>query len=125
MKQNKEGCILILVIHPNDIPERLFRDWVGSRYMVAMVKVNDENQVEVPPEKSRAERARAIASTLSRDPGFKDYILAKMGAVDAPDVAINFIRGWCGIVSRREFATKPEAVDRMFELRDLYAEDQR
>ena len=46
MSQNKEGVILRLSVHPNDCPPDLHTDWVGSRYVVAMVKLNDQDEIE-------------------------------------------------------------------------------
>ena len=41
MMQDKNGTNIKLTIHPNDVPPELHKDWVGSRYMVVMVKVNE------------------------------------------------------------------------------------
>jgi|TARA_R110000744_G_C19115137_1_gene535278 hypothetical protein len=46
MMQDKNGTNIKLTIHPNDVPEQLHKDWVGSRYVVAMVKVNDDGTPE-------------------------------------------------------------------------------
>ena len=42
MMQDKNGTNIRLTIHPNDVPSELHKDWVGSRYMVVMVKVNED-----------------------------------------------------------------------------------
>ena len=42
MMQDKNGTNIRLTIHPNDVPPQLHKDWVGSRYMVVMVKINDD-----------------------------------------------------------------------------------
>jgi len=42
MMQDKNGTNIRLTIHPNDVPQDLHKDWVGSRYMVVMVKVNED-----------------------------------------------------------------------------------
>tara|TARA_R110000796_G_scaffold26400_3_gene73490 strand:- start:927 stop:1169 length:243 start_codon:yes stop_codon:yes gene_type:complete len=42
MMQDKNGTNIKLTIHPNDVPQKLHKDWVGSRYMVVMVKINDD-----------------------------------------------------------------------------------
>jgi hypothetical protein len=42
MMQDKNGTNIRLTIHPNDVPQELHKDWVGSRYMVVMVKVNED-----------------------------------------------------------------------------------
>ena len=42
MMQDKNGTNIRLTIHPNDVPQDLHKDWVGSRYMVVMVKLNED-----------------------------------------------------------------------------------
>ena len=42
MMQDKNGTNIRLTIHPNDVPPELHKDWVGSRYMVVMVKLNED-----------------------------------------------------------------------------------
>tara|TARA_R100000231_G_scaffold82483_1_gene63051 strand:+ start:2789 stop:3016 length:228 start_codon:yes stop_codon:yes gene_type:complete len=42
MMQDKNGTNIKLTIHPNDVPQDLHKDWVGSRYMVVMVKLNED-----------------------------------------------------------------------------------
>ena len=42
MMQDKHGTNIRLTIHPNDVPEALHKDWIGSRYMVATVKLNED-----------------------------------------------------------------------------------
>ena len=42
LKQDATGYVLTVKIHPDEIPEELLRDFVGARYMVAMVRLNDD-----------------------------------------------------------------------------------
>lgn len=123
IRQNKDGVLLVLVIHPTDIPEQLFRDWVGSRYMVAMVKLDDEDQPVVPAAKTDADRALAIAGALARDPDFAVFVEKSGSDGSSEEKVLEFIRNWCGIASRKEFSVNAEAVKRMFHLRDIYADE--
>ena len=50
MSQDKNGTNLRLCIHPDDVPQELHKDWVGSRYMVAMVKIDEEDKPVVSEE---------------------------------------------------------------------------
>ncbi len=43
MSQDKNGITLRLSVHPNDCPKELHTDWVGTRYMVAMVRLQDDD----------------------------------------------------------------------------------
>ena len=44
LKQTKDGYSLSLAVHPDELPDNLMRDFVGSRYMVVMVRINDNEQ---------------------------------------------------------------------------------
>ena len=46
MMQDKNGTNIRLTIHPNDVPPQLHKDWVGSRYMVVLVKLNEDGTPE-------------------------------------------------------------------------------
>ena len=47
MSQTKDGIILRLAVHPHECPPNLHLDWVGSRYMVAMVKLNEHEEIDM------------------------------------------------------------------------------
>ena len=42
LKQDRTGFVLTMAIHPDEIPEELLRDFVGARYGVAMVRIQDD-----------------------------------------------------------------------------------
>ena len=44
LRQTKDGYSLTLSVHPDDLPDDLMRDFVGSRYMVVMVRIGDNEQ---------------------------------------------------------------------------------
>jgi len=44
LRQSKDGYSLTLVIHPDDIPDDLVKDFVGARYVVVMVRLDDEEK---------------------------------------------------------------------------------
>jgi len=41
LKQDRTGYVLTISIHPDEIPEELLRDFVGSRYGCALVRIQD------------------------------------------------------------------------------------
>lgn len=111
MNKSKDGYILKLAIHPNDVPESLLRDLVGSRYMVAMVKLDDENKPVHPPERREQDRAVMSAGMLCRQPEFWKY-LENVGAsfsVSSEKEAIDVVHGILGISSRAELKTNSKA----------------
>ena len=52
MMQDKNGTNIRLTIHPDDVPQELHKDWVGSRYMVVMVKLNDDDTPDTREDKN-------------------------------------------------------------------------
>ena len=43
-RQDKDGYKLTLAVHPDNTPDELMRSWIGSRYQVAMVEIDDNEQ---------------------------------------------------------------------------------
>ena len=52
MMQDKNGTNIRLTIHPDDVPQELHKDWVGSRYIVVMVKLNDDDTPDTREDKN-------------------------------------------------------------------------
>lgn len=77
MSQSKAGTILRLAIHPNEVPANLHTDWVGSRYMVAMVKLNEQDEPEISVEQREVDKLIASAGMLCRNPSFVEFLHTK------------------------------------------------
>jgi hypothetical protein len=123
MSQDRNGIILRLNVHPNDCPPELHTDWVGTRYMVAMVRLNDEEEPETREEFQRVERLIASAGLLCRNPEFGEY-LHDCGLIEDIDpfkiesAAVAAVRKYCGIESRSEFRSNPDARSKFEKLRE-------
>ena len=118
MAQDKNGHILKLSIHPNDLPKDLVLDPLGSRYVMVLAKLNDQDEIETPKDKSEGERAVDIAGLLCRNDRFIHWLYdAGLSMAVSQDGAINAVRQLCGIKSRAEFRTNEEARDKFFELK--------
>jgi len=99
LKQDANGYILQIRIHPNELPEPLFRDFVGSRYMVAMVRLNDDESPTLY-QHSRSTRA----AMLCKNETFQRYLVDQGYTQDANEKgAVNALYEICGIASRSEF----------------------
>jgi hypothetical protein len=122
MSQDKNGVILRLNVHPNDCPKDLHTDWVGSRYMVVMVKLTDDDQMDTR-DFDRIKKMVASAGLLCRNLDFQDFMVqnglmvsgdvlddAKMEAATAAALC-----EYCGIVSRADLA-KDEEGQKQFEV---------
>ena len=118
MAQDKNGHILKLSIHPNDLPKDLVLDPLGSRYMMVLARLNDQDEVVQPKEKSDGDKAVDVAGLLCRNPRFVSWMFDH-GYSSARDQqgAIDGVRSICGIKSRAEFRTNEEARERFFKLK--------
>ena len=115
MRQDKNGYILTLAVHPSDVPDSLLRDWVGSRYQVAMVLLNDQDEPVVPQDKSDGEKAVMKAGLLCREREFQDFIMDKFNVDEWEREGFDEaqcserLRDYCAIQSRSELKTNEHA----------------
>jgi hypothetical protein len=118
MAQDKNGHILKLSIHPNDLPKDLVLDPLGSRYVMVLAKLNDQDEVVQPKDKTDADKAIDIAGLLCRNDRFISWLFDNgySGSRDQQG-AIDGVRELCGVKSRAEFRTNEEARERFFELK--------
>lgn len=119
MSQSKQGTILRLALHPNEVPPSLHTDWVGSRYMIAMVKLSDDDKPEISDQQRETDKLIASAGMLCRNPEFADF-LHDRGYMDdnayiesnydeRESVAVDSLRKTLDITSRSELKTNSQA----------------
>lgn len=122
MTQDKNGHILKLAIHPNDTPEDIMRDLVGTRYMIVAVRMNDEGQ-PVQSESTRVgEHAVKLAATLCGDQRFQTWLAVNQLTDGASEsAAVDFMRAHLGVKSRAELKTNSTARDKLMQIRDEFA----
>lgn len=110
LRQNKDGYILTLNIHPDDIPEDLLRDFVGAHYQVVMVRLNGDNQPLDRQQEYSGDRAVRIAGLLCRNEQFWKYLVEHNEILEEDeDQATEWLRIELGIKSRSELKTNQEA----------------
>lgn len=110
LRQNKDGYILTLNIHPDDIPEDLLRDFVGAHYQVVMVRLNGDNQPLDRQQEYAGDRAVRIAGLLCRNEQFWKYLVEHNEILEEDeDQATEWLRIELGIKSRSELKTNQEA----------------
>ena len=126
MTQDRNGHVLKLSIHPNDTPEDIMRDPVGTRYLIVAVRIGDEGEAVASPSVRDGQMAVKLAAALSRDTRFQTWlvqqelsdVMTEAGAADA-------IRTHCGVTSRSQLKSNLEARRRFLALRDEFANDLR
>jgi hypothetical protein len=119
LKQTKDGIVMSLAIHPDELPEELMRDFVGARYMVVMVRLGDDEKPINREEYAGAQLVK-LAGMLCRDKEFWRYLneeglLFNMSESDC----IDFLQSYLCINSRSDIKTNFEAQNA---LKNLYAQ---
>lgn len=125
MSQDRNGIILRLNVHPNDCPQELHTDWVGTRYMVAMVRLTDDDQPDVREDMVRLERLIASAGLLCRNQQFGSFLIdaglmEPTDPVGMEEACVKTIRNYCGVMSRSEFRENPDARRKFETLREEF-----
>ena len=122
LKQNKDGYVLTMTVHPDEVPDALLRDYVGARYQVVMVRLADD---DTPMDRREHDGARSLrlSAALCRETEFWEF-LADTGEIFDPteDEATNWLRTFLGIKSRTELKVNQEARDRLSKLNKDYME---
>jgi len=108
LKQDRTGYVLTLGLHPDEIPEDLLRDFVGSRYGVAMVRINDdETPVFIPDPRVKK------AGMLERDKQFWKWLREENSlTVNSSDECVFAMYNILMIQSRAELNHDKEAQER-------------
>jgi transposase len=110
LKQDKTGYVLTLSLHPDDIPEELLRDFVGSRYQVVMVRINQNEQPMDRQAEFEGDKAVRIAGMLCKDPKFWKYLYSQEQIFDEDmDDATEWVRSYLNVQSRADLKTNNEA----------------
>lgn len=109
LRQTKDGYSLTLAVHPDDLPDDLMRDFVGSRYMVVMVRIGDD---EMPVNRQLSfpgDHAVKVAGMLCRDPDFWLWLEEKLSlSVSSENECAEWLADYLNIQSRKELKDKPE-----------------
>lgn len=100
-RQNKDGHVLAFVVHPANMPDAVALAPIGSRVMVTLTEIgDDEKPAEKPTEKPKPRQSWGSMSYAQRsgilrnDKRFQEWL-----GVDNPDDAADIIRRKCGVES--------------------------
>lgn len=113
-KQDKTGYVLTLCIHPDDVPVDLFRDFVGARYQVVMVRLDGHEKAMDRQDQFESDQSVKLAGMLCRNEQFWAF-LHDDGQIFEPSEseATDWLREYLGLQSRSELKTNHEARDRL------------
>lgn len=126
MTQDKSGYILKLAVHPNDVPETLLRDWVGARYIVALVKLADDGSIVVNTDAAKGEKAVKMAGLLCQTGEFQQYLYS-LGISDgvSQESCIEGLRRHLGIASRAALKHDKTAREKFLKIAQEFDAEQR
>jgi hypothetical protein len=130
MTQDKNGFNLRLCVHPDDVPDDLFRDWVGTRYGVAMVRINDHEEPDISPDQLERKRLVKSAIMCCKEPEFWEVLqtqskpLGTLKIKSEEDCTIA-LKGYLNIGSRNELEHNELAQSKFKSLRAKYMESKR
>jgi hypothetical protein len=121
LKQSKDGYILTLAVHPDEIPDDLVRDFVGSRYVVVMVRLDENEQPMQRGNEFPGDHAVKMAGILCRDPDFWEWLHAKEWLFEKNEKACTeWLISYLGIESRKELKTDQEARELFVKLKNSF-----
>jgi hypothetical protein len=110
LKQDKTGYVLTLSLHPDDIPEELLRDFVGSRYQVVMVRLGSDDGPINREAEFEGDTLIRTAGVLCRDPKFWKYLYEDDQIFEEEEaMCTEWLRNYLNVKSRSELKTKEEA----------------
>lgn len=110
LRQSKDGYVLSVGIHPDEIPDELTRDFIGSRYVVVMVRLGDDEMPMNREQTFPGDHAVKLAGILCRDPEFWDWLHQNEWLMDKNENAcVEWLTSFLGIESRKELKTNSEA----------------
>jgi hypothetical protein len=110
LRQSKDGYSLTLVIHPDDIPEELVKDFVGARYVVVMVRLDENEQPMQREKETPGAHAVKMAGVLCRDLEFWSWVNNAWDlSITSEAECAKWLCEYLGLESRSELKTDEEA----------------
>jgi hypothetical protein len=121
LRQSKDGIVLSLVIHPSDIPIPLLADPIGSRYMVGMVRMGDNEEIIEPESVREGKRMVTSAGALCRDSDFQKWLVDNGFTDDQTETAAAVtVKRLLKVESRAELKDNVEAQRRWVIIRQHF-----
>ena len=133
LRKDKNGYNLVLCVHPDDVPVGLLRDRVGTRYGVAMVRINDQEEIDINPTELEGQRLVKSAIMSCKEPEFWEALMntikyynnlrtsnyQKEYNIDSEEVCVKALKEYLKINSRKELATNELAQAQFKNLRKI------
>jgi len=115
LKQDRTGFVLTLNIHPDEIPEELMRDYVGARYAVVMIRLQDDESPTAYDNRVKQ------AGILCRTREFQFWLTEQgLAAHKTEEDAVEAMYALCEITSRTELNGNSEAKQKFDDMVNEY-----
>jgi hypothetical protein len=122
LRQTKDGHVLSLAIHPDEIPDEIVRDFIGSRYMVVMVRLADDDSPDNRKEYQAAWSVK-LAGMLCRDKQFHEFLYERSMLFEMEeDAAAEALCSFLGIDSRAQLKSDIHAQNKLNHLNSEFKE---
>lgn len=109
LKQDREGMVLTLRIHPDELCEKVLRDFVGARYQVVMVRLSD-GDVPMNRDNEYGRDPVRMSAILCKDQDFGKFLVYTGQTLDDDKTSVvNWLRDELKISSRAELKDNREA----------------
>lgn len=109
-KQDKEGYILTLRLHPSDVDQETILDQAGQRYYITMARVDEDEQEVDHKVKTQGEKLVQICGIVCNDKDFQAWLVKHGHALEATEKdAAEAVRSIMNVGSRSELKTNVEA----------------
>lgn len=120
IKQDNSGYILTLRIHPDDLDERIMRDFVGARYMTVMVRLNEEER-PMNREQELAKDMVRVSGMLCRDPEFWTFLQESGQIIEKSDKeATAWLKTYLKVESRADIGKSQQATEKMLGIKQEF-----
>lgn len=111
-RQTQDGVVVSFVLHPQDIPDGLATASLGTRYLLALVEINDQEQ---PVKQSTPDRTVQRAAIICTEQQFQNFLRTTQPSLwsgvegDDEAKAAAVLRRLCDVQSRKDLATNQRA----------------
>jgi hypothetical protein len=122
--QNAGGWVLRLSVHPHDMSGELSVLPAGTRFMVVMVEMPDNDD---EARKQEGERAVMMAGMFCKERNFWRFLSSKyehddIGPIRNENACARLLKEVLGVRSRADIRDDPPALKKFIQLRDEYHE---
>ena len=112
--------MLTLSIHPDDIPEKLVKDFVGARYQVVMVRLNGEEQPMNRVQEHGIDPVK-LAAILCKDKYFHQFLVESGEVFEGGEIVVTeWLRERLQVQSRSEIRNNPQKARLLLEINETY-----